>query len=118
MRLPREITPELADKMMRALDPNSYSPVQRTDVDGYTISTVNTPDHGYETAVVDIKGAHPVERYPDRAAAELGHKKWVYQVSELTDIIILGWMDIVPPEPYTLVKDPSIKKAKSKVSEN
>lgn len=41
------------------------------------VSTVNTPDMGLETAIVDKNGAHPVERYSSEESARLGHEKWV-----------------------------------------
>lgn len=51
----------------------------RTALDnGLVVSTAWTPDEGYETAIIDINGVHPVERYPEgQAKAYAGHAKWV-----------------------------------------
>ncbi len=51
--------------------------VARDSACGLTVSTANTSDEGFETAILDTKGAHPVERYDDRPAAIAGHALWV-----------------------------------------
>ena len=44
---------------------------------GVGVSTCWPKDHGYETALLDAGGAHPVERYVTREAAVMGHDVWV-----------------------------------------
>ena len=41
------------------------------------VSTAWSSDEGYETALLDKNGAHPVERYGCRGDAEKGHGRWV-----------------------------------------
>lgn len=43
---------------------------------GINVSTVFTPDCGYETALIDLMGTYPVERYGTKAEAKNGHIKW------------------------------------------
>ena len=47
------------------------------------VSTCNTYDEGYETALLDANGAHPVERYATKELAIKGHKKWVSKSKKL-----------------------------------
>lgn len=60
---------------------------------GIIVSTVYTSDEGYESALIDKNGVHPVERYSSQAEAILGHKKWVKFAGEGVGktIIKLGW---------------------------
>lgn len=52
--------------------------VERTNCkNGIIVSTANTSDEGYETALLDKNGTHPVERYKTKEEAIEGHKKWV-----------------------------------------
>ena len=44
---------------------------------GIGVSTADTSDEGYETALLDKNGVHPVEKYKSREDAEIGHEKWV-----------------------------------------
>ena len=48
-----------------------------TSDSGIEVSTAYTSDEGYETALLDKNGVHPVERYDNRKTAEQGHKKWL-----------------------------------------
>ena len=50
--------------------------IGRDDMDGLGISTAWTSDEGYETAILDAPGVHPVERYQGRKEALVGHEKW------------------------------------------
>ena len=43
---------------------------------GLTVSTAFTSDEGYETAILDASGSHPVERYETLFKARIGHAKW------------------------------------------
>lgn len=44
---------------------------------GIGVSSVLSPDKGWETALLDKTGAHPVQRYRSYSATIRGHKKWV-----------------------------------------
>ena len=76
--------------------------VARDEVNGVEVSTVFTTDQGYETAIIDAVGAHPVERYPSREASVEGHAKWLKQATTLTKVTELGWNDVVPDKVITL----------------
>jgi len=79
--------------------------LDRTDVEGLTVSTVHTTDMGCETALLDAKSAHPVERYgEDREAALEGHAKWVAWARDRTHTTVtkLGYGDLIPPVTITL----------------
>ncbi len=84
-----------------------FSKVDRTTLDnGLIVSTVLTFDEGYETAIIDNKGTYPIERYPNEAAAKLGHAKFV-KAGELAKsgqvITMLGGLyGLVGPEKITL----------------
>jgi hypothetical protein len=73
---------------------------------GIGVSTCLTSDCGYETALLDGTGTHPVERYSDRDAAEAGHQKWVVFAKEATgkSITKLGYPGLVENEIIVLVK--------------
>lgn len=51
--------------------------IGRTAVKGFVVSTADTSDEGPETAIIDAKGTHPVERYADLVSATAGHQRWV-----------------------------------------
>lgn len=67
--------------------------VNRTEINGLIVSTVLTSDEGYETAILDANGTHPVERYATKEHANEGHTKWCKKVPSLTEITKLGWLD-------------------------
>lgn len=76
--------------------------IAKTEINGYIVSTVNTPDMGYETAILK-DNAYPVERYKDEESAKIGHDKWVENIrieSDLGPIKItrLGYGDSVPDQ--------------------
>ncbi len=64
----------------------------RDEVNGFTVSTVNSPDQGWETAILDGNGAHPVQRYADESSAAIGHAKWKQLISSgETQVVELGY---------------------------
>lgn len=70
--------------------------VDRTEINGVTVSTAYTSDYGYETAIIDENGVHPVERYgSDRKAAICGHDNWKAKAETAEKIIKLGYGSIV-----------------------
>lgn len=81
-------------------------PIARTTLDnGVIVSTVDTPDQGPETAIIDSNGAHPVERYESVQAAEIGHAKWSAKAANFSNgdkITMLGYGGLVDPEEVTL----------------
>ena len=50
--------------------------LDRTEVNNFIVSTAYTADEGFETAIIDKNGTHPVERYSNEVLAKSGHKKW------------------------------------------
>ena len=62
---------------------------------GIGVSTVLSSDEGYETALLDKTGAHPVQRYRSRASALKGHKKWVNfaKMADGKSVTMLGVLD-------------------------
>ena len=70
--------------------------VSRTEIgNGLLVSTAYTSDEGYETAIIDSNGVHPVERYKDLETAQNGHAKWVdfCQDGVEKEITELFWSD-------------------------
>jgi hypothetical protein len=70
--------------------------LEREENGGIGVSTAYTSDEGYETALLDANGAHPVERYKDEEKALLGHEKWVKFAKEYKGekITKLFWSDM------------------------
>ena len=70
------------------------------------VSTVLSPDEGYETALLDRNHAYPVERYSSKEEAEKGHQKWV-EFSKNADgkeITGLGGLDGLVEEKKVILK--------------
>ena len=78
--------------------------VARNLVKGLVVSTVNTSDMGYETAILDTEHAHPVERYDTREDAVRGHAHWKRRARTLTKVTRLGYGSLVEPEEFELVR--------------
>ncbi len=68
---------------------------RKTLENGLTVSTAYTSDEGYETAILDASGAHPVERYGSKEDAQKGHEKWEEFAKDGIgkEITKLGWLD-------------------------
>ena len=64
--------------------------IKRTDVNGVTVSTADSSDEGYETAIIDVNGVHPVERYSSKKAAISGHEHWCKKAETIKVITKLG----------------------------
>lgn len=78
-----------------------------TSKSGIGISTAYTSDEGYETALIDSDGVHPVERYDNKEMAEIGHAKWLEFADDGNgkEIVKLGGSGIgglAPDETITL----------------
>ena len=71
-----------------------------------TVSTVWTDDMGYETALLDSNGAHPVERYGTIEEATSGHEKWTKFADNVelgkTIVTELGDGNLIKSEEITL----------------
>ena len=82
------------------LDANNYEfrKVGRDEINGLIISTCYTTDEGYETAIIDKNGTHPVERYKTKEDAVGGHAKWILNASDLHKVIMLGWQNELIPD--------------------
>ena len=79
--------------------------VEVDNISGITISTVLTSDEGYETAIIDNNGVHPVQRYDTKENAEKGHKLWCEKAPQLEKITKLGWMGVVDEEEIILERE-------------
>lgn len=64
------------------------------DNNGIGVSTCNTSDEGYETAILDANGIHPVERYATKELAVEGHKKWVSLAKNKVVVKKIGCSDM------------------------
>ena len=64
--------------------------VANDKVNGFTISTCYTSDEGYETAIIDKNGVHPVQRYKTTEEAKKGHKEWTIKVKDKKEVLELG----------------------------
>ena len=68
----------------------------RDEINGFIISTCDTTDEGFETALVDKNGVHIVERYPNEEEAAKGHEKWIFFIRDGNrKVKSLGWSDTV-----------------------
>lgn len=85
--------------------PTHLEKVEPEDNYGIGVSTVHACDAGYETALLDARGAHPVERYPDEAAARAGHPRWVEASKTIERVVQVG-MGGYPDEEIVLVRIP------------
>lgn len=81
--------------------------IGKVRINGLEVSTAYTSDMGYETAIIDANGVHPVERYNTKNKAEEGHKKWIDKANSLQSIIELGWGKLTDNKkiPVQRVKD-------------
>ena len=73
---------------------------------GITVSTCWTIDEGYETALLDENGTHPVERYSTEDDAMRGHCKWLvfaHDANEKTVTKLGGFGGLVEDEEIVLV---------------
>ena len=80
--------------------------VKRTKLlkEGFIISTVQTVDMGYETAICDREGAQPVERYKTLEEAEKGHTKWEdFIVKGNRKVTKLGFASLVDDKEIDLI---------------
>jgi len=76
--------------------------VARNLVKGLVVSTVNTSDCGYETAILDTDHARPVERYDTWEDAVRGHARWKRRARTLKKVTMLGYGELVEPENFEL----------------
>lgn len=77
----------------------------KTEVNGVAVSTAYTSDEGYETAILDENGVHPVERYPSKEDAQLGHEKWCKEAETVETVTKLGGFGgLVDDEVITIVR--------------
>lgn len=81
--------------------------VERTEVAGLTISTIDTNDDmGFETAIFDAVDTIPVERYASEELARAGHARWVALAPTLTRVTKLGYLDLVEDEDVDIQREP------------
>lgn len=95
-------------EFLKDLDNYEERKVDKTepkDNSGIGVSTVYTSDEGYETALLDANGTHPVERYPNRYQAEEGHRKWVKLSTKRKKVKELGSFGGLVEDRWILLKD-------------
>lgn len=77
----------------------------RTTVNGLTVSTAYTSDEGYETAIIDENGVHPVERYLSKEDAQIGHDKWCKKAETVETVTKLGGLGgLVDDQVITIIR--------------
>lgn len=74
------------------------------NIDGLTISTVNTCDYGPETAIIDSNDTYTVERYENIENAKIGHIEWCKKSKTLTEVVGLDYGFIPGPGVVELVR--------------
>ena len=81
--------------------------VEAENNNGIGVSTAYTSDEGYETALLDNNGTHPVERYETKEEAAKGHSRWVKFAKTANDkeVTKLGWSDLIDDETIILEAD-------------
>lgn len=79
--------------------------IKRDEVFGLIVSTALTPDCGYETAIMDKKGVHVVERYKTYEECLIGHEKWKEKAKTLTSVIEIGWLGLTEEEEIILERN-------------
>lgn len=82
----------LLDMMLKGISSEfcALEEIGRDEVGGVIVSTILTPDAGYETAILDEEKAMPVERYGDATAAKIGHLEWCEKAPTLTEVNRIG----------------------------
>jgi hypothetical protein len=88
-------------KMIKSISSGGIKSLSKTKRYGLTISTIWISDLGYETAIFDMVGAHPVERCESKKEALVNHEKWVNKSNRLVTILKLGY-------PNSSIKDEEI----------
>lgn len=83
----------------------------RTKINGLIVSTIFTPDMGWETAVVDAVRACPVERYCSEEQAAEGHERWCRWAADdsNTKVHRLAWLYGVGEQDFELERVPVTK---------
>lgn len=85
---------EISKKIQQMKDAikKGSAPLERTFVKKMIVSTVHTPDKGFETAILHIGATDIVERYKTEKQAKIGHQKWVSLLrNDLDKITPLGY---------------------------
>ncbi len=86
---------------------------EKETVAGLKVSTVESCDLGYETAVIDARGTYSVERYETEGDALAGHARWVAAAPNLTTVVRIGTGDgAVPDEMVILTPAPAEERAR------
>ena len=81
------------------------SRIEPKDNNGCGVSTAYSSDEGYETALLDKNGAHPVERYENKEEATIGHKKWVKKAKTIKKTVELGGLSgLVGDKKYVICR--------------
>lgn len=89
--------------------------VQPGENGGCGVSTVLTPDEGWETAIAVLANGEPkilpVERYATKEEAEAGHERWLRDVHKMKRVTMVGSSHIdVKDREYDIEPIPSGEK--------
>jgi len=90
---------------MQGFKPNRFPSRVRN---GLRISTVETPDMGWETAIIDKQGPHPVERYGSLEQAKEGHETWTKRAHFIKELTEIGYGDMIEDERIILERETDI----------
>lgn len=79
---------------------------RHTSASGIEVSTAFTSDEGYETALIDANGTHPVERYEYLELAKAGHDRWLAfaDTADGEAVTELGGMGGLVPDEVIILK--------------
>ena len=80
----------------------------RTEVNGLVVSTVMTFDMGWETAILDVHSAYPVERYASEELACEGHERWCSWAADSRNTTVhrVGWFLGIGEKDFLLERIP------------
>lgn len=81
----------------------------RTEVYGLIISSVWTPDCGFETAIIDNNGIYVVERYKTEKQMVKGHQKWCKKAKTIKEVRELSWLGITDEKDIILERNFDVK---------
>ena len=93
------------ENVMGSYDDRKLAEIEETK--GLKISTCWTDDMGFETAIIDKVGVHPVERYQSRKEALDGHYKWIDFAKDLSNhfVLKLGYGELIEDKTIKLSRE-------------
>jgi len=86
---------DACNRSIENFDSYEYRCLGRDVVDGLIVSTANTIDMGYETAIINRNPQIIVERYEDKEQAKAGHSRWLKKVVGMKEAVDIGYGSII-----------------------